>query len=411
MQLASLRHDFLGLPDRPSGDGGVHDLIQGDDCDPPPQLAALEQGLARLLVVGDDEEEAPAGADLKRPVVRLKFGVDVEELGHDTLHGTAVEAPVGIGVVEIHSTEVCPQGVQALLELVVRGLALPGSLDELLVGLGVELQLLELRTLLVDEVLGDGLLLEQPLAVLLALRQGLLHRADALLQARDAHGLLLLVGLHLREPRLRRQELLAQGLALALALGRGLRRHAGGERLHGPLGLLDVLLDLVLLLSQLIELGLFLLEGLLLRLHLLLEVAEGRLGLLSRVQEGLEVRLAVLQFRLRCCDFLGLLRVLLLKLLQLVRPLLVPGCCLLLDLIVDLQLAIVKCFDGTDELLQRFLHLVDLLVLVLKPVLHLHILVGDAEPLQALDLVVVGDPEHVVCTLPLQLLQRRCDLL
>mmetsp|Transcript_84460 Transcript_84460/g.247698 ORF Transcript_84460/g.247698 Transcript_84460/m.247698 type:complete len:290 (-) Transcript_84460:1051-1920(-) len=289
MQLASLRHDFLGLPDRPSGDGGVHDLIQGDDCDPPPQLAALEQGLARLLVVGDDEEEAPAGADLKRPVVRLKFGVDVEELGHDTLHGTAVEAPVGIGVVEIHSTEVCPQGVQALLELVVRGLALPGSLDELLVGLGVELQLLELRTLLVDEVLGDGLLLEQPLAVLLALRQGLLHRADALLQARDAHGLLLLLGLHLGEPRLRGQKLLAEGPALALSFGRRLCGHAGGQGLHRPLCLLDILLHLVLLLGQGVELALLLLIDLLLLLHLLCQLPQCRLRLFSALEQRLQV--------------------------------------------------------------------------------------------------------------------------
>mmetsp|Transcript_84461 Transcript_84461/g.247708 ORF Transcript_84461/g.247708 Transcript_84461/m.247708 type:complete len:290 (-) Transcript_84461:1051-1920(-) len=289
MQLASLRHDFLGLPDRPSGDGGVHDLIQGDDCDPPPQLAALEQGLARLLVVGHHEEEPAARADLQGPVERGVVGIDVEELGHDALDLAAVEAPVGVREVEVQVAEVGAERVHALLRLVERGLALPRRLDQLLVALRVELQFLQLLPLLVDEVFCDGLFLRQPLTLLLALRQGLLRTADPLLQARDAHGLLLLLGLHLGEPRLRGQKLLAEGPALALSFGRRLCGHAGGQGLHRPLCLLDILLHLVLLLGQGVELALLLLIDLLLLLHLLCQLPQCRLRLFSALEQRLQV--------------------------------------------------------------------------------------------------------------------------
>mmetsp|Transcript_1380 Transcript_1380/g.3745 ORF Transcript_1380/g.3745 Transcript_1380/m.3745 type:complete len:293 (+) Transcript_1380:2893-3771(+) len=146
-------------------------------------------------------------------------------------------------------------------------------------------------------------------------------------------------------------------------------------------------------------------------LDLLLHVTQGSLRLLPALHQGLEVRLAVLQLRLRGRDLLALLGVLLFELLQLLRPLLVAGCGLLLDLLVDLHLAVIQCLDVGNQLLQALLHLVQLLVLVLKPVLHLAILVGNAEPLQAFDLVVVGDPKHVVGALPLELLQSRRDFL
>mmetsp|Transcript_52752 Transcript_52752/g.157306 ORF Transcript_52752/g.157306 Transcript_52752/m.157306 type:complete len:295 (-) Transcript_52752:1432-2316(-) len=159
VQLSALRHDALGLLDRRGGDRGVHDLVQRDNRYPAPQLAALEQRLARLLVVRDDEEEAAAGADLQRPVVGLEVGADVEKLGHDALHGVAVEAPVGVLIVEVNAAEVSPQGVQTLVQRKHGGLALPRGMNELLVGLGVELQLLQLRALLGNDAVRECLLL------------------------------------------------------------------------------------------------------------------------------------------------------------------------------------------------------------------------------------------------------------
>mmetsp|Transcript_1380 Transcript_1380/g.3744 ORF Transcript_1380/g.3744 Transcript_1380/m.3744 type:complete len:772 (+) Transcript_1380:457-2772(+) len=223
MQLPAGRHDAPRLLDRGGGNGRVGDLVQRDDGHAPPQLPLLQQSLAGLLVVGDHEEEPAACADLQCAVVVGMVRADVEELGHNALHGPAVKALVGIRIVEVEATEVRAERVQTLLQPVQGDLALPSCLDQLLVALRVELHFLDLLPLLIDDLLRSSLLLKEALAVLLALRQGLLGGSDALPQARDAHRLLLLLGLHLRQPRLRTQELLAQGLPLALALWRRLR--------------------------------------------------------------------------------------------------------------------------------------------------------------------------------------------
>mmetsp|Transcript_7330 Transcript_7330/g.16668 ORF Transcript_7330/g.16668 Transcript_7330/m.16668 type:complete len:300 (-) Transcript_7330:1017-1916(-) len=298
MQITTLRHDALRLPHRLRGDRGVHNLVQRDDGDAPPQLAPLKECLARLLVVRDHKEETATCADFQSAVEGGVIRVDVEKLGHNTLHGIPVEASVGVLVVEIDATEVCPEEVDPLLDLVQGPLALLCRPQQLLVALRVEVKLLQLLPLLGDEVLRVGLLLEEPLPVLLALRQALLRGTRPLLEVGDGQCLFLLIRLHLRESGLRVQELLPQRLALAFSLRGCLRRHARRQSLHRPLRLLDVLLDLLLLLSKGVVLCLLLLVCLFLVFHLLLQVTEGRLGLLAALEESLEVRFTILELRL-----------------------------------------------------------------------------------------------------------------
>mmetsp|Transcript_50030 Transcript_50030/g.160047 ORF Transcript_50030/g.160047 Transcript_50030/m.160047 type:complete len:209 (+) Transcript_50030:1900-2526(+) len=170
VQLAARRHDAPRLLHRVLGNRGVHDLVERDDRDAAPQLPPLEQRLARLLVVRDDEEEAAARADLEGPVVGREVRADAEELGHDALHGAAIEAAVGVGVVEVQAAEVRPQVVQAVLAAMQRSLRLLRGPHELLVALRVERELPQLLALIVDDGLRVRPLFEQPPAVLLASR-------------------------------------------------------------------------------------------------------------------------------------------------------------------------------------------------------------------------------------------------
>mmetsp|Transcript_65002 Transcript_65002/g.164753 ORF Transcript_65002/g.164753 Transcript_65002/m.164753 type:complete len:740 (+) Transcript_65002:1548-3767(+) len=411
VQIAARRHDVPGLLHGVLRNRVVHDLVQRDDGDAPAELALLEQGLARLLVVHDDKEETAARADLQGPVVLLEVGLDVEELRDDALHLGPVEAPVRVRVVEIDSTQLCPELVQALLRGVPTRLALPSGGDERLIALRIELLLAQNGLLLGDLSLGRGLLLGQPLAVLFALGQHLLGSGDLLLQAADGHALFLLVRIELPEPRLRLQKLLAHGLALALALALLLRGDAGNHGLHGPLRLLDVLAGDGLLRGEGIPLLLLLLGDLLLGLHVLEELSHDRLARLLALVLGLQVRIAVLQLGLRDYDLFGQLRVLILESFQVLRSLGVALGRTVLQLLLGLLLPKLQSLQVSHQLPEGVLHLIKLLVLVLQAMRHLNVLVGDAEALQTLDLVVVGHPQHVIGPFALELLQGGSDLL
>mmetsp|Transcript_84346 Transcript_84346/g.243861 ORF Transcript_84346/g.243861 Transcript_84346/m.243861 type:complete len:676 (-) Transcript_84346:1281-3308(-) len=193
-----LLHDVLR-------DRGVHDLVQRDDGHSALQLPALEERLAGLLVVDHNEEKPPTGADLERPVVAGEVGPNVEELGDDALHLRPVEAPVGVGVLKVEAAHVRPQLIEPLLHGMQSGLALPRRGNELVVALGVELHVGQRGPALGDEILGDGLLLGESLALLLAVGQDLFHLGDALLVATDGERFLLQLCIHLRQLRLRVQ--------------------------------------------------------------------------------------------------------------------------------------------------------------------------------------------------------------
>mmetsp|Transcript_3984 Transcript_3984/g.14661 ORF Transcript_3984/g.14661 Transcript_3984/m.14661 type:complete len:496 (-) Transcript_3984:1175-2662(-) len=74
------------------------DLCQRDERDAPLQLAALQQRLARLLVVDDDLEELSASNDLQRHRRRRRLGPD--EASEDAADLALVEALAGVAKVK-----------------------------------------------------------------------------------------------------------------------------------------------------------------------------------------------------------------------------------------------------------------------------------------------------------------------
>mmetsp|Transcript_10766 Transcript_10766/g.22781 ORF Transcript_10766/g.22781 Transcript_10766/m.22781 type:complete len:236 (+) Transcript_10766:1976-2683(+) len=197
VELATGRHHLPRLLHHPVWDLVVSDLGEGHDRDTPTQLPLLEQGLARLLVVDDHEVETTSSRNLQGSVEAREVRLNVEELGNDALHRLPVEPPVRIRVVEVNASEVRPELVELLLGTVGSHLRLLRLRKKLRVTLRVELQLLQLRPLLSDQALSGSLVLQRPLSIRLVLRENLLGVADALLEVRNGHRLLLLIGLHL----------------------------------------------------------------------------------------------------------------------------------------------------------------------------------------------------------------------
>mmetsp|Transcript_53208 Transcript_53208/g.116105 ORF Transcript_53208/g.116105 Transcript_53208/m.116105 type:complete len:268 (-) Transcript_53208:240-1043(-) len=125
---------------------------------------------------------------------------------------------------------------------------------------------------------------------------------------------------------------------------------------------------------------------------------------------SLEFRFFVLQLGFDGGDLLGELVVLIFEPLPFLRPRLVPRRRALLHLLLDGRVATPELRDGLGNLGQGLLHFLQLMVLILKTVLELHILIGHTKAVQPLNLIVVGDPEHIIRPLFLQLFQRRSDL-
>mmetsp|Transcript_2142 Transcript_2142/g.6363 ORF Transcript_2142/g.6363 Transcript_2142/m.6363 type:complete len:441 (+) Transcript_2142:1402-2724(+) len=197
LQLATRGHDVPGLPDNVGWDGRVDNFVERDDRHTAPKLPALEQRLARVFVVNHHEEQAAAGADLQRPVVSGEFWFDVEQLGNDAFDFGPIEPSVRVGILEVHAAHMGAHLVEPLLQLVQCGFALARCGEELVVLVGVEIQVAQSSALFVEEIACHGSFLRQALALLLAVRQHLLVLRDALLETADGHVPFLQVGIHL----------------------------------------------------------------------------------------------------------------------------------------------------------------------------------------------------------------------
>mmetsp|Transcript_70995 Transcript_70995/g.148514 ORF Transcript_70995/g.148514 Transcript_70995/m.148514 type:complete len:407 (+) Transcript_70995:1589-2809(+) len=141
VQVASLRHDRLGLAHHVVLDAVVDNLVERNDRHPSLELAFLEQGLASLLVVDDDEEQPAAGAHFQSTMVGLESGLDVEEFRDNSLDLGAVEALVGISVGKVYATQLGSKLIQALLDSEVGALALLVCRPQSLESLRIELHL------------------------------------------------------------------------------------------------------------------------------------------------------------------------------------------------------------------------------------------------------------------------------
>mmetsp|Transcript_16382 Transcript_16382/g.38795 ORF Transcript_16382/g.38795 Transcript_16382/m.38795 type:complete len:208 (-) Transcript_16382:1057-1680(-) len=196
---------------------------------------------------------------------RREVRLDVEELRDDALHQRAVEVPVRVGVLEVDPVQMAPQAVQPAELRVVLGLSLPGFCLQVGIALGIEAESLQLLLLVHNSILHRRPLLGQALVLLLAPIQDLLRTRDSLLEAGNGHRFCLFFSLHLLQPRLGGQELLAHGPTLP-GVGRWGFGHTCRQGLHGPLCPLDLLLGGLIFLGKLLVLALlFLVDPLLLR--------------------------------------------------------------------------------------------------------------------------------------------------
>mmetsp|Transcript_32329 Transcript_32329/g.89324 ORF Transcript_32329/g.89324 Transcript_32329/m.89324 type:complete len:283 (+) Transcript_32329:1935-2783(+) len=279
-------------------DRRVRNLGERNNRDSAPQLPFLEQRFAGLFVVDDDEKEAAASANFQRPVVVDEVGLDVKELADHALNSLPVEPAVWVGVLKVQAAELCPQIVQAVLRGVEGRLCLAHRLGKFHPVLCVDTARAKRRALLVDDALSERLFLRHLFAVLFALAQHLRRALDALLEVGNTKVFLLHVGIHLRQPRLRREQFLAKRFSVAAfgVLGRLLRRHPSCERLNRPLRLLDVTPHCQILLVEGIPLRLFFQVSLFYLFHLFLDFVHDRCGLFAPLFVGLNVGLAIFQF-------------------------------------------------------------------------------------------------------------------